>query len=357
MTVELGRRDPLGLDTLYYRPQRGGFARTIAELLESGDMPRSLSPTGVAGYLDQAPLSGETCFEGIASVPAGHALLDDGRGYSVEPVALGGPPAGSLLEILTQSLGKLLEEHSPVALALSGGFDSAFVLGLVERIGGSDVVVYSVAADLPGYSELEATLATARFFQREVRLVEVGEEDFVAALPEAVTCMEAPLYNLHPISKYLLARRLRDDGIGAVLTGDGADQIFSGVDAANYIPLIGSLFTSQGVKACSPFLSAETVAFCRRHLQPDPDKRTLRDLGEGLVPDSVTRGEKRRTLTPPMDLSRYWEPELVQRLSDVLRYPLPASFVNDTDRVKWVTLSLLYKALVVSPSERRERTR
>ena len=115
----------------------------------------------MAGYLNQAPVSGETCFEGIASVPAGHALLDDGRGYLVEPVDLGEPRAASLLETLTESVGQVLEEHSPVALALSGGFDSAFVLGLVHRLGGGNVVVYSVAADLPGYSELEATLASS----------------------------------------------------------------------------------------------------------------------------------------------------------------------------------------------------
>jgi asparagine synthetase B (glutamine-hydrolysing) len=350
----VGRRDPLGLRTLYYRRGSRGFARTIAELLEGGASPRALSPRGVAGYLDRAPLEGETCFEGIAAVPAGHALLDDGESYEVEPVELPEPPAGSLLDILADGVRQAAEEHGRVALALSGGFDSALVLGLVERLGAGNVVAYSVAADLEGYTEREATLATARFFGREVRLVEAGEEDFIAALPAAVRAMETPLYNLHPLSKYLLASRLRSDGIPVVLTGDGADQVFSGVGAANYIPLIGSLFASQGIEVRSPFLSAATVSYRRRYLRPDPDKRVLRDLGRGLVPSGLVDAEKRRTLTPPLDLSRYWDPGLFGTLSRALGYPLPASFDRDADRVKWVTLSLLYRALVEGESRDRD---
>ena len=73
----------------------------------------------------------------------------------------------------------------------------------------------------------------------------------------------------------------------------------------------------------------------------------LRNLGQGLVPDSLIEQRKHRTLTPPMDLSRYWDRALVERLSHSLGYPLPESFDRDVDRVKWVTLSLLYRALVL----------
>src|SRR5262249_38327728 len=151
--------------------------------------------------------------------------------------------------------------------------------------------VYVLDPQLPGYSEVERARPTADALGVSVIVVPATERDFVSALPECVCHAETPFYNLHPVSKYLLARRLRADGIRVVVTGDGADQVFAGISGLDYLPLVGALFEAQDVEVRSPFLADDVIAFARQ-FPPDPNKSVLRTLADGLVPAEVIRAPK-----------------------------------------------------------------
>lgn len=340
-----GVRGTYGLKTLYYREDgKGAVYPSLVELLkENPDIEPTLCPEGVAGYLDQKPRKGRCCLKGVRSVPAGYRIEYHKNGFEIFPVTELSQPCLTLLEIFEDEIRKQLSDCGPFALALSGGYDSAFVLGLLCRLGNEMPCVYTIDTTLEGYSESNTTLKTAEHFGVPITVVQVTGEDFIDALPDTIHATETPLYNLHPVSKLLLARRLRADGIKTLFTGDGADQAFSGVESANYIPLIGSIFASEGIRLVSPFLSEELSVYCRKSLVPDPQKRVLRELGRGMVPNFILNQRKRQMLTPPLDLNRYWDEQLIQRLSSEINYPLPNDFSEDIDRTKWITLSLLYR--------------
>lgn len=346
----VGERDPFGLKRLYYERDGDAAAGTVRELLRRSVVAPALDREGVLAQFAGRPLPQRTCFAGIRSVPAGHALWRDGPSWQIRPVewcGLSSPRTVvrglGVAEVLAGAVRHALAERSSIALALSGGLDSALVLALVRRLGES-VPVYTLDPQLPGYSELTQTRRTAAALGVELNIVRATESDFVEALPACVGHAEVPFYNLHPVSKYLLARRLHADGIRVVLTGDGADQVFGGAPAAIYLPIVGALFDACAVEVRSPYLDAGVIA-CARNLAPDPEKQCLRAAARGLVPEAVAEAPKTPRLAPPVQLGRYWQADKVAAIAVRLGLD-PPRIDSDRDLVNWVTLTLLYEQLI-----------
>jgi asparagine synthetase B (glutamine-hydrolysing) len=336
-----GERDPHGLRRLYYRPELPCHSPSLFRLLRLAPGPREVDPEGVRVFLDGRTDPELTCAAGVRSVPPGHCLEWAGGRWQTSPRPLPAAAARPLRAVLEDALGRALS-GGRTALALSGGLDSALLLALARRLG-MPATVYVLDARLSGYSEVERARATAETLGVPVTVVAVSEGDFVAALPQCVRDAEVPFYNLHPVSKHLLARRLRADGIRAVVTGDGADQVFAGAPGLDYLPLVGALFEAEGVEVRPPFLDDEVIALARS-LGPDPDKRALRALARGLVPDEVVRASKVPGLAPPLDLSSLWDAQHVEAVAR-LAGRTPATS-DDRARVRWTTLGLFRRALV-----------
>jgi len=224
----------------------------------------------------------------------------------------------------------------PMPVALSGGLDSAVLLALLR----DRAIAYTLAPALEGYDESGRARTTAEALGVPLRVVRVERDDFLDALPDAVRGAECPLWNLHPVSRLLLARRIAADGFDRVITGDGADDLLRGGDGWDHLPIVGALTREAGLYLCAPFLSVALEPLAGR----DPAKRELRALGRSLgLPPQVTDGPKRPMLAPPMDPRRFWDDPLIERLGRQLgRQPSSAS---DREVVGWTTLALFARDL------------
>lgn len=329
------RRDPYGLRRAYVRCRDGRVAGSIAELLEPPARP---DPVGIAAMLAQRPHPTRTCFAGV------HALS-----VPALPVAADLPDANlTILEALAEALERSAVS-GPVALALSGGFDSALLLALWKRHRPGNPAVVTLASGITDYCELEATLQTADALGVPLEVVRVTRQDFLAALPAAVSAAEVPFYNLHLVSKLLLARALRQRGIRTVITGDGADQVLAHAppsSTANFLPWVGALFEAEGVEMHAPFVDPQVVAAVRRR-PADPDKQHLRRGCRDLLPEAVIRASKRPRYTPEWDLTSLWRPELLnpwRRELDISPQEAWAQ-ADGPSRTLLLTLSLLAEAL------------
>lgn len=176
-------------------------------------------------------------------------------------------------QALTGVLTRLPAEQ-PVAVAVSGGLDS-WVLALLLRNAGYRVQGYSLVSRVPGYCEWEQTAALSTQFDLPVEPIEA--EDFESALPRFLAITRAPIYNLHPISKLLLAEGLAARGVKRVVTGDAADQVFRCETECDLLPLTQACFRHANVELVTPFL--EIRALCQT---PDPNKSPLRALAASL---------------------------------------------------------------------------
>ncbi len=353
--MRLGQRDPFGFERLLYDTTTGHTATSVAGLLAgatpaTGDGPGgSHGPTrpradrgAIAAHLNGAPLPDRTLLQYIRAVPPGHALLRSAQGLFTQPVpppaAAADAPAG-LHARLSASLRRALASRQRIALALSGGLDSALLLALLCELGATDIPAYILVTDLPGYSERDAALDMAARLGVSTRLVPVSAADFVAALPQAIAAVEEPLFNLHPVAKLLLAQAMARDGIELAISGDGADQVLRRDVSANYLPLCRALFDAASVTLLAPFLDAAVVAWLLDR-PADPDKTCLREIAARLeLPARLVRGPKHSRLAPAMDLRRWAKPDELRALAAQLGLPEP-TLSRDEACVRWTTLAL-----------------
>jgi PP-loop superfamily ATP-utilizing enzyme len=201
----------------------------------------------------------------------------------------------SLYELLTHGLRNTLDESREVAVAVSGGIDSWVLAAILKSLG---VVVrgWYLESGVAGYCEREQVDRFAFALDTRVEYLRVSAGDFVEGAADFVAVTGTPIYNLHPVSKLLLARELRRHGVGTIVTGDGADQVMRGENDCDLIPLAQACFDAAGVEMVAPFMSLRLATGCVY-----PDKRPVRDLAERL---GIPLVEKRAMLFPEVALPR-----------------------------------------------------
>lgn len=341
-------RDVLGVHPLYFREDGSAVAGTVAALLrERPTRPLRPDREGLARWLVGDPDDRRTCFEGIGVVPAGHRLVLDEHGPQLHPPPPLPPPRGGLADALVAAVAAIVTAPRRVALALSGGLDSALVLAIARRELQCTLPVVTLAIDIPGYGEREATRRMARALGVPLHEIPATAQDFVDALPAAVRAVEVPLFNPHPVTKLLLARALRREGFDAVLTGDAADQAFAGAPRRNYLPLVGRLFRSEGIEPCSPFFDPQVLAHAAR-CPPDPDKRALREAAGRWLPHADAHAPKARRLAPDLGVERLVGVDAMVRVAAELGLP-PPRLDDERTRCAHATLCLLWQALAPDP--------
>ena len=231
---------------------------------------------------------------------------------------------------------------SLAAVALSGGHDSAIVLALVRALG-VELRCFVLSTKLEGYDERDRALFTSDHFGADTTVINVDEEDFVAALPDAISAMEVPLYNAHPVGKLLLARALARHGIRRVLTGDGADHVMTRDVSADYLPLVGAAFDDAGVTLHAPFLD-ERVLSLLLACPKDRHKAILREVAHSLgVSDELVGEKKRSRLCPPIPVDHLVRADEHDRLAARLGRVPPAHDADDRARMLWHTTALLLR--------------
>ena len=341
-------RDPFGLRRCYYDLQGRMHASSVRALFEAlPDLPRTLDPVAVAAHLEGRTTPERSFFAAVRAVAPGHELIRTAEGFATRPVPVE-PLEGDLPALLRAALAEAMREApAPIAVALSGGLDSALVLALAHELEAETKAVV-LAPEMHGYGELEVATQTARQVGAEIVVAHVSAADFRAATPDAIAAMEVPLYNLHPVGKLLLARAARQAGFATLLTGDGADHVLTRDRSADYLPLVSACFDAAGVELRTPFLHDDVIA----HVLAgpiDPHKSELRTLGSTLpIPQGLVRNEKVSRLTPPIDLSPLVPPETIERLADTLGRE-PPNLRADRDHVRWSTLALLVDAMEAWP--------
>lgn len=110
---------------------------------------------------------------------------------------------------------------------LSGGIDSAAVVGLMSRHLDTPVKTFSVGFEQEKFSELPSAELIAEQFKTEHTECVIRPEDIVKYLPEAVRFRDGPVSEPSDVPILLLSR-VASESVKMVLTGEGSDEVLGG---------------------------------------------------------------------------------------------------------------------------------
>jgi asparagine synthase (glutamine-hydrolysing) len=236
-------RDRMGVRPLFHAWHRGTFyfASEVKALLTVPGFTTRLDITA----LDQiftlwAPLAPRTAFENVSELEPGSYAVVDRSGMRIAkywqlsfPDKLDQPPQRSsdeLEELLTDAVRLRMRADVPVGCYLSGGLDSSTVAAIARRMSPEPLRTYAIGFESAEHDETPYQSIVAKHLDtRHLRTLVTGSDiarDFV----HVVTHAERPVIRSAPSPLYALAGTVKSDGVKAVLTGEGADEILAGYD-------------------------------------------------------------------------------------------------------------------------------
>lgn len=239
-------RDRLGIKPLYLArcPQGTVFASEIKALLAHPAVPCEPDLRAVITQIIDERIDGEiTPFEGVENLAPGTLLqcaraertvayFDLLRDVDPQRIVDGGRielarHRRDLGRLLEASVEKHLVSDAPLAVMCSGGLDSGLVTAFA-RHHAPGVKAYVADVEQMMGEEVRRARRACEHLGVELRPVACDTSTFFRLWPLGVYANDQPLYFPQNIAGMAVAERLRADGFKAVLSGDGADELFGG---------------------------------------------------------------------------------------------------------------------------------
>ena len=241
-------RDHLGIRPLYlYQDGPLWFASEIKAIVRGSGDRFECEPSVVARYLQQTLLDAqpETFFAGITALPAGSAARVDLAGeVPSSPVveAFWSLPDGDSFEGDLERRVAAIRERcedavrlrtggDPLGVMLSGGVDSSSISAMaLQSVGaGRDLqLVSGVSADARFYDPLLDVMCAHLGREPNKIPLEIRAEDALDRLAEVVRQNDEPVRSFITVTEYRLKEASRELGVPVLLSGLGADEVFSG---------------------------------------------------------------------------------------------------------------------------------
>jgi len=236
-------RDQFGKKPLYLAELADGGLAFGSELTALTHMPgvdQRFDWDSLPEYLEYRYVPGpHTFFQGIKKLPPGHvAVWKRGRltmeRFFTPPFAFNREKPFSdreaeqrFSETLKEAVSIRLRSDAPFGAFLSGGIDSATVVGLMTQELSRPVRTFSVGFDESEYSELRYARQVAEHFHADHSEIIVPATAVIDHLPEAVLRRGAPVSEASDVPILLLSK-MASQSVKMVLTGEGSDELLGG---------------------------------------------------------------------------------------------------------------------------------
>ncbi|MGB8328631.1 MAG: asparagine synthase (glutamine-hydrolyzing), partial [Polyangiales bacterium] len=233
-------RDRFGQKPLFYHlgPEGLTFASELSALTMSRRFDRIANIDAIDSFLClQYVPSPWTAFEGVSKLPAGCRLVCE-SGRVAEPERYfelrfdrqRTEPVAELIERLRGQLEDAVRVRMvsdvPLGAFLSGGLDSSLVVAMMAMQSTQPVKTFSVGFARKDFSELPYAKLVADRYGTEHQEI-VIEPDMASVIPELVRHYGEPFADSSALPTWYLCEHTRA-GVTVALSGDGADEAFSG---------------------------------------------------------------------------------------------------------------------------------
>jgi asparagine synthase (glutamine-hydrolysing) len=231
-------RDPYGIKPVYFHARSDGavfWASEVKALFAGAGNSAEVDPLSLDIFLALRYVpSPHTLFRGIERLPPGHLLICDRAGHRVSRYF---QPRRELLEdrsddeiiellqtTLERSVRRQMISDVPVGALLSGGADSAAIVGLMRTLTNKPVVTFTVGfKNAQNVDELADARASATYYETEHHELMLESLDYQKLLERAIWHLEEPIATSSALAMLLICELARKS-VTVVLTGQGADE-------------------------------------------------------------------------------------------------------------------------------------
>jgi len=235
-------RDRLGIKPLYYFHSKNVFlfASEVKAMLAHPQVHAALNREVLPEYLAFGYLAGtRTFFDGIQKLAPGHtAILNQTGQLQIEQYwdpseaqntehRTDSQYVEAYHEMLHQAVQSHLMSDVPLGVFLSGGIDSSAIAVLMSDIRRAPIETFSVGYAEQAFSELPYARAMAKHLGSDHHEIQIGRQDFFAALPKLIWHEDEPLVWPSSVALFFVAQLAREH-VAVVLTGEGSDETLAG---------------------------------------------------------------------------------------------------------------------------------
>jgi asparagine synthase (glutamine-hydrolysing) len=260
-------RDRAGKKPLYiYRDRRRlVFGSEIKAIFAHPDVPIEVDEAQIPSYFTYGYVPHPaTFYRGVTQVePAGVMVVDaDGRTESRRYWALRFPDAGGerrvergaarerIRELVTAAVSRRLVSDVPLGAFLSGGIDSAIVVGVMSRLTNAPVKTFTIGfEDAPAFDETAPARQLAEGFKTDHTEFRV-KPSAVELIDRLIWHHDGPFGDSSAIPTFLVSELTRRH-VTVVLTGDGGDELFAG-----YLRFKAALAAERVPRFAAPLVDA-----------------------------------------------------------------------------------------------------
>ncbi|MDP3642826.1 MAG: asparagine synthase (glutamine-hydrolyzing) [Bacteroidota bacterium] len=237
-------RDRIGIRPLFYWSQNEAFAfcSEIKGLFTLDRIERTLNPESMSQiFTFWTTATPNTPFKNIFELQPGHYMKVNSETIQIEkywnlnfPVQKEirsssiSDTVEELNELLFDAVKIRLKADVPVGAYLSGGLDSSVTTSYIKDINPEVLNTFSIGFHDKDYDETSYQIEAANFFKTNHTAFTCTSEEIAENLAETIWHTEFPILRTSPIPMFLLSKKVRENNIKVVITGEGADEFLAG---------------------------------------------------------------------------------------------------------------------------------
>lgn len=240
-------RDRVGIRPLYYtwHDEKFIFGSEIKAILAFPGIQPSIDTRALAQVFSfWNTLTPRTIFRDIMELPPGHYMnISDGKAEIHQWWKLSFPShpgayfKGTFNEaqeeldgLLTDAVRLRLRADVPVAAYLSGGLDSSATTALIKKVAPESLQTFSIGFEDSEFDETPFQQEVSSYLHTRHTSFYCTNEEIGRYFPQVVWHSEIPILRTAPVPMFCLSKKVRENNIKVVITGEGADEMLAGYD-------------------------------------------------------------------------------------------------------------------------------
>jgi asparagine synthase (glutamine-hydrolysing) len=238
-------RDRVGIRPLFYTWTKDTFVfgSEIKTLFEHPAVKAEIDPVSMSQiFTFWTTITPRTVFKNIFELPPGHCMKISRNQTKIQSYwSLRFPvdrenffkgsledAANELEKLLTDAARIRLRADVPVAAYLSGGLDSSATTALIKKIMPETLQTFSIGFEDSEFDETPYQQEVSKYLNTRHTAFNCTREDIGHYFPQVVWHSEIPILRTAPVPMFCLSKKVRENNIKVVITGEGADETLAG---------------------------------------------------------------------------------------------------------------------------------